>query len=87
MKWKEVSWVLRGRLRNRILVSLDKPKTATTLSKEIKTHRSTISGILKDLEKKGLTICLDPKEPYNRFYKRTEKGEKIVEKIKTLIGH
>ena len=52
MTWEEVSWVLRGRLRSKVLAALDKPKTATMLSKELQTHRSTISEILIELGNK-----------------------------------
>ena len=49
MEWEKLSWIIRGRLRRRVLEVLDKPKTATILSKELKTHRSTISEILKQM--------------------------------------
>jgi len=84
MKWDEVSWVLRGRLKQKVLTSLDKPKTATILSKELETHRSTISNILKQMKEKGIAQCLDSDQPYNRFYKRTPKGEDIVNEILNL---
>jgi len=81
MKWDEISWVLRGRLKQKVIIALNKPKTATILSKELKTHRSTISNILKQMEKRGVLVCLDPNQPYNRFYKRAQKGEKILKEI------
>ena len=81
MKWKEVSWILRGRLKHKVIIALNKPKTATILSKEFNTHRSTISDILNQMEKKGMVLCLDPEQPYNRFYKLTKKGEKILKEI------
>ena len=82
MNWDEISWILRGRLKRKVIQSLDKPKTATILSKELNTHRSTISDILNQMEKKKLVICLDPNQPYNRFYKITKKGMQILNKIK-----
>ena len=81
MKWDEISWILRGRLKRRIIIALNKPKTATILSKEIKTHRSTISNILKQMEKRGVLVCLDPNQPYNRFYKQTKKGKEIQKEL------
>ena len=84
MKWDEVSWILRGRLKQKVIIALNKPKTATILSKELKTHRSTISNILKQMEKRGVLVCLDPNQPYNRFYKQTQKGEKILKEIVKL---
>ncbi len=81
MKWEEVSWILRGRLKKRVVIALDKPKTASILSKELKTHRSTISDVLKQMQDKELVICLDPKQPYNRYYKLTDKGNAVLKKI------
>lgn len=84
MNWNIVSWVLRGRLRKEILKSLNKPKTATLLSKEIGTHRSTISQVLIDMESKKIIVCLDPNQPYNRYYKRTSKGDSIIKEMDSL---
>ena len=84
MEWSETSWVVRGRLRKRVLKALDKPKTATILSKELKTHRSTISSILNHMDDREIAVCLDPKQPYNRYYKRTKKGEDLLEEITHL---
>jgi len=85
MKWDEVSWILRGRLKKKVMLTLDKPKTATILSKELNTHRSTISDILNQMMEKKLVVCLDPKQPYNRFYRITKKGEQIKEKINKIL--
>jgi DNA-binding HxlR family transcriptional regulator len=84
MKWDEVSWILRGRLKRRVLIVLDKPKTASILAKELKTHRSTISDILIQMEEKGIVECLDPEQPYNRYYKLTSKGIDLHKEIEIL---
>lgn len=81
MKWEELSWILRGRLKKRVVMALVKPKTATILSKELKTHRSTISDILKQMQDKEIVVCLDSEQPYNRYYKLTNKGEAVLKKI------
>lgn len=86
MKWDEISWVLRGSLKQKVITSLDRPKTATILSKEIKTHRSTISAILIEMNKRGIVLCLDNKQPYNRFYQLTKKGKELKQEVlKSLI--
>lgn len=84
MKWEEISWILRGKIKKEVLLALDKPKTATSLSKELDTHRSTISDILIQMEKNKIIECLDPKQPYNRFYKRLKKGDEIVKEIEKM---
>ena len=86
MSWDETSWVYRGRLRRQILNALDTPKTATKLEKELDTHRSTISQSLIEMTAKGLLECLDKDQPYNRFYKRTSKGDKINLEVQKLIS-
>ncbi len=84
MAWEEVSWILRGRLKQRVIIHLNKLKTATFLSKELKTHRSTVSDILKQMKEKKIVTCLDSDQPYNRFYKLTQKGKKILKKVSSL---
>ncbi len=84
MSWKELSFVLRGKQRKQVLLALNQPMTATMLSQQLKTHRSTISEILLILEKKKLVLCLDPDQPHTRFYKRTQKGDLIKEEVQKI---
>ncbi len=81
MRWEEISWILRGRLKKKLILLLDKPTTATILAKILKTHRSTISYILLQMRNKGLLVCLDKNQPYNRFYELTSKGKLIQKKV------
>lgn len=78
----DIAYILRGKLRKEVLSCLASPKTATILSKEINKHRSAISRILLELEKRGFVKCLNPKDVMHRFYKITPKGKKILEKAK-----
>ena len=76
-----ISFVVRGKIRKAVLGALDKPMTPTELSKQIKTHRPTVSRTILELEKKGLVECITPKERMGRFYKRTNLAKKIMEKL------
>ena len=76
-----ISFVTRGKIRKKVLSSLDKPLTPTQLSEKIKTHRSTTSRTLLELEDKGLVKCITPNENMGRFYEITSKGTKILELI------
>jgi DNA-binding MarR family transcriptional regulator len=76
-----ISFVSRGKIRTKILFNLDKPLTPTLLSEKIKTHRSTTSRTLLELEKKELVKCITPNENMGRFYEITKLGKKILEKI------
>ncbi len=86
MEWTIISWVARGRLRQRVLSSLDQPKTATMIAKQLETHRSTVSQILGELEQHKLVICKDNDAPYNRFFEITKKGKEVSQKLKRIVN-
>jgi DNA-binding MarR family transcriptional regulator len=79
-----ISFVSRGKIRKKVLSNLNKPLTPTQLSEKIKTHRSTTSRTLLELEEKKLVKCITPNENMGRFYKITQKGNDILKKIKEL---
>ena len=91
-----VSFVLRGRIRHKILVALVKPKTPTQLAREIKTHQSTTSRALNSLEEKGLVNCLTPKEKdelivgkyrfHFKFQYQRKNGMKILSYYNDKLG-
>lgn len=85
MKWNIISFLLRGKKRFEVLNNLDSPKTATMIGKVVDTHRSTVSRILSLLEDKGFVKCLDPKEPFNRFYEKTKLGKEALRKAKKVL--
>jgi DNA-binding MarR family transcriptional regulator len=47
---------------------LTEPNTATELSKELKKHRSSISRVLLEMERKGLISCVNPEDDRFRHY-------------------
>lgn len=77
-----ISFVSRGKIRKKVLEYLLEPHTPTELSMILKTHRSTISRAIIDLEKKGLVVCITPNEKMGRYYQATDEGKKILKKIK-----
>ena len=82
--FKLVSYVKRGEIRNEILKRLDKPKTPTQLTKEIKTHQSTVSRAINALVEKKLIACLTPEEKHFKYYQITDIGKEILKKIQEL---
>lgn len=76
-----MSFVSRGKVRKKVLSSLDKPHTPTEISQIIKTHRSTTSRAILALEEKGLVKCITPKEKMGRYYQITETGKKVLKEI------
>ena len=65
---KEEIFLKKGKLRKKVLVKLDKPKTATELAKELSKHRSSISRVLLELERKGFVKCVNPEDDKFRHY-------------------
>jgi len=67
-KLKREIFLKKGKLRKEVLSNLDKPKTATELAKELGKHRSSISRMLLELEKKGFVKCVNPEDDRFRHY-------------------
>ena len=80
----DVAFILRGSLRKAVLCNLEKPKTAKALSKDLNKHIQSVSRSLLELKRKGLVQCMNPKDDRFRFYKITQKGEDLLEKIKEV---
>jgi len=81
-----VSFVSRGKIRERVLEELSTPKTPTQLSDIISTQRPTISRAISDLQKKGLVECLTPREKMGRYYQITSLGKEILDKIHEITS-
>jgi len=85
MEWSDISYVMSGRLRFKILILLkNSKKTPSDLKNEIGTHFSNISKTLKELEKYELIKCLTPDRKKMKFYSLTEKGNKIINEINKI---
>jgi DNA-binding MarR family transcriptional regulator len=80
--YDSISFVSRGKIRKNVLSNLDKPLTPTQLSEKIKTHRSTTSRTLLELEEKGLVTCITPNENMGRLYELTKLGKKVIDNLK-----
>lgn len=65
---KQEIFLKKGKLRKQVLAKLNEPKTATELAKEMNKHRSSISRILLELEKKGFVKCVNPEDNSFRHY-------------------
>ena len=76
--WNDISFMLSGKHRQKILKSLGSPKTPTQIKQETGLHFASASRIINDLEKQGFVKCLTPKKKLFRFYQITEKGKEIL---------
>lgn len=82
--WEDISFLVSGKHRKRILQILVEAKTPTQIKKETDLHFNVVSRTIQELEKKGFVECLTPKQKLARFYRITSKGEKILKNIKSL---
>ncbi|MBW2976594.1 winged helix DNA-binding protein [Candidatus Woesearchaeota archaeon] len=79
-----VAFIIGSRVRKGILGLIDSPKTAKMLGKELDRHINTISRALREMEKKNMVVCLNPKNDRNRFYRITKKGKDVLRKVKDI---
>lgn len=83
--WKLVSFIKRGKLREKILEALLIPRSPTDLAKKLNSHRPTVSKAISELAKKGLVKRLNPvTEKTISIYGLTPTGKKILEKTKQM---
>ncbi len=80
-----LSFVLRGERRKAILFCLDKPKIPKEIANECNVSIHNVSKSLRELVKKGLIKCENPKDKFYRFYKITAKGQKLKEEIGKVV--
>jgi len=79
--WKDFSWIMRGKQRRKVIMLMDKPKTATEIKKEAKITLTNASRALIQFNEKGLMKCLTPKEPRSRIYELTKRGKVLREEF------
>jgi len=58
----------KSKLRQEVWNKLNKPKTATEISKEIRKHRSAVSRTLLDMKENGFIKCVNPEDKSFRHY-------------------
>ncbi len=81
MDWFKLGRVKSSKNKQIIIKALNKPKTPTELSRELKVARSTCSNTLLELQRMGLVICLTPKLRMGRLYKLTREGQEIKKEL------
>ncbi len=88
LAWETVSYVMASKIRIGVLVSLkeNRAKTPSQLAEELGSHLSHVSRALKELNEKGLIICLTPNVRKNKLYSITEKGKSVLKVISDRTG-
>jgi predicted transcriptional regulator len=82
--WENVSFINSSSYRKRVLEKLDKPKTPSSLSKELNLNKTHISRTLSELMEKKLITCLTPGSRKSKIYLVSENGKEVLEKQKNL---
>ena len=77
--WQDVSYIISREHRRKVLESLNSPKTASKLSKEVNINIAHISRALSELTEKKLIQCLTPESNKGKLYVITEHGKKVLE--------
>lgn len=82
MDYDLVAFVIRSQPRKLILGKLyEGVSTPSVMSASLKVNRAHVSRALKELQEKGLVICLTNSRK-GRVYGITERGTAIIEEIK-----
>ena len=85
--WEILSKIKRSNYRLKILKYLNdlgEPRTPTEISSKTDISRSHVSRTLGDLKEYELVEVLNPDAHYDRRYRITERGTKIIEKIQEI---
>ena len=84
-----LSWVVRGKQKTAVLKAFSNELTPSQLYRLTKMHStkitlSNVSDIVRGFVKKGIALCLTPKNKTGRIYKLTDKGEEIRDGLLTI---
>ncbi|MEK6946314.1 MAG: transcriptional regulator [Nanoarchaeota archaeon] len=83
---KLLAWVLRGSQRREIIKVISGRKIPAQIYKgsvkiNPKITRNSVSDVLREFKKKGLVVCINPKEIKGRIYELTPLGKNILQLI------
>ena len=77
-----LSFILRGKNRITVLKTISKDEVISAqIEEETKMYKSHVSRTLKELRKKKLIKCVNPKDRSFKFYQITNLGKKVLEEI------
>lgn len=82
MNWNNYSFIIRGRIRKKVFVSLETAKTPTQISKIISISVSHVSRALKQFNDLQLAECITPKLKTGRVYELTKEGKELLNEVK-----
>lgn len=75
-------FIVRSSYRKKVFLLLENPIRPSEIAKNLDIRLTHITRELRELKKKGLIECLNPKEKVGRLYQLTHKGKLL----KTAMG-
>jgi DNA-binding transcriptional regulator GbsR (MarR family) len=75
--WQDFSYVIRGKQKQKIIISMDKPMTVTEIKKKTFLSLAEASRVLRGFAKRKIAVCVNPKDVMGRVYKLTARGQKL----------
>ena len=80
--YETLSFLLRGKRRKAVFVSLKEPKIPKEIAIECKVSISNVSNTLAELIKEKYVECVNPNAHTYKYFRLTSKGKKAL----TLLG-
>jgi len=68
-------FVIRSSYRKKVFLLLDNPIRPSEIAKKLEIRLTHITRELRELKKRNLAECLNPKESVGRLYHLTHKGK------------
>ena len=78
----KLSWIKRGKQRREIIVHIDGTETPTEIAEKSGYSLNNTSRVLNDFRRKGIAVCLNPKEKTGRLYELKPTGRLIRDKLR-----
>ena len=82
--WEDLSFIKRSKNRYKVLMAFSFPEIPSRIARKINLSLNTTSRAIRELEKREFLICKTPNIKIGRIYQITEKGKKILDKLKEL---
>lgn len=80
-------FIIRSSYRKQVFLLLDNPIRPSEIAKKLKIRLTHITRELREMKKRKIVECLNPKERIGRLYQLTERGKKLKREMisKNLI--
>ncbi len=85
--WKTLSEVKRSSYRRKALAYLyrtGEPRTPTEVGKKVDVSMNHVSRALREMADRNLVEVINPEAAYDRRYRITDRGRRILSKIREI---